>query len=80
MKASEAKTIAQSKKANDHFKQYEKIMSEIKHYATGGFFWITVYEEILPTVLDKLVEDGYKISQTPDGRNGIDSKISWKDD
>lgn len=77
MKASEARNIAQSKIDNDHYNQYDKLITEIKHYAKGGFFEINVYEEILPSVSRVLAEDGYKINRTSDGRNGFDIKISW---
>lgn len=77
MTASEAREIAQLTNFSKYFTQYDKIIDQVKNYAKGGFFEIAYYEEILPSVKEKLLEDGFIVTKTPDGRNGFDIKISW---
>lgn len=78
MTANEAREIAILTNHNNYFIQYHKIMDEIKHYAKGGFFEIAYYEQIIPSVKEKLIEDGFIVTKIPDRRNGFDLKISWK--
>lgn len=78
MKASEARNIAQSKIDSEHYKQYDKVIDVIKRYAQGGFFEVAIFEELLPSVQKRLLDDGFKYHFKGDGRNGYDYKISWK--
>lgn len=78
MNAKEAKIQSQNVKDRAFAENYEKVLEQIKHYVKAGKFEVIYYDKILMEVKNKLVNDGYQVSEIPDGRNNIDHRISWE--
>lgn len=54
-----------------------KIMEQINKAISKGEFFIFFYESIQSTLIDILKQEGYKIDNLSDQRDGICYKISW---
>lgn len=77
MKASEAKEITRSVIDKNFTENYDKVIEEIKGAVSCGKYETMICFDISNEVKNKLREDGYDVYETPDGRNGIDYRVSW---
>lgn len=77
MKASEAKSIATNHVLSEFWKHYDKVIDEIKRFASVGKTEVFWYNVLPKNVEAHLIELGYKVTRISDGRNGEDVKISW---
>lgn len=59
-------------------KEFQTIKNKIEKAIENGEFKTTIYNNIHPTIVDKLKEDGYAISEyTRDPRGENSTTISW---
>lgn len=77
MTAKEAREKAKRCNEANEAKDYDKVIKIIHKASESGKFEITIIDEVLEFTINLLVGNGYKIEQISDGRNGIDTKISW---
>lgn len=80
MNAKEAREKAKIINENKASQNRKEVINLINEQSELGYFEAHPDFYIMDSVIDRLIELGYKISQTPDERNGIDTVISWKDE
>lgn len=78
MTAKEARQKAESMILSSNAKEFQAIMTKINNAIEKGEFKTTIYSSIHPTIVAKLKEDGYAISEFSDDLRGENSTtISW---
>jgi len=77
MNAKQAKEKAQSVNTRLDTGQYSKIISSIEIAATRGLYGIFWYESLNTSVRDRLIQEGYQVSEPSFDRNEIMIAIRW---
>lgn len=77
MKAIDARKTAEAKKLSDFNNQFDKVMGDIKHYATAGKFQCCHNNKLDSELKEYLKELGYKVEYKQCGINEYETIISW---
>jgi len=77
MNAKEARERSLKITGNQEKKNYEEIKNRISQAADTGALYCNYYAPIMPSVKRKLEEEGYKISEFHDQRDGDTITINW---
>lgn len=78
MNAIEARELAIRNNSAEHTKHFGNVIEAITKAAHKGELKVYYYQYLPKSVQDQLEMKGYKITRTPDGRNGEDITISWE--